>query len=110
MENMPEEQMNEMMINGQMEHINGAQMDHMSLNGHQMEQYQQTHLAPPVPPLPAFQGNGYPPNYNIYGTHQSPQLYQTIRNEPGGQFNPSLQGSMSSVNSGEKKRRNVTMV
>lgn len=118
MENMSEEQMNHemMMNNSQMDHmsVNGQQIEHMSLNGHpqMVEQYQQTHLAPPVPPLPAFPGNGYPPNYSIYGTHQAPnhQLYQTIRNEPVGQFNPSLQGSMSSVNSGEKKRRNVTMV
>ncbi|KAL3274718.1 hypothetical protein HHI36_016093 [Cryptolaemus montrouzieri] len=121
LENMPEEQLNhDMMMNGsQIDHLsmNGQSIDQLNLNGHHLspqmvEQYQQTHMAPPVPPLPAFNGNGYPPNYTIYGTHQpqNHQLYQTIRNEPIGPFNPSLQGSMSSVNSGEKKRRNVTMV
>lgn len=111
LENGPEDQMSEMMLNNsQMEHmINSQNVEHM---GHhmspQMEHYQ-THMAPPVPPLPAF-NNGYPVNYNIYGTHQPQnQMYQTIRND-GGTFNTSLQGSMSSVNSGEKKRRNVTMV
>ncbi|KAK9888167.1 hypothetical protein WA026_000436 [Henosepilachna vigintioctopunctata] len=121
LENMSDEQLNhEIMMNGsQIDHmsINGQPIDHLNSNGHHMtpqmvDQYQQTHMAPPVPPLPAFGGNGYPPNYTIYGTHtpQNHQLYQTIRNEPTGAFNPSLQGSMSSVNSGEKKRRNVTMV
>ncbi|XP_050298219.1 calcium-activated chloride channel regulator 4-like [Anthonomus grandis grandis] len=93
-----------------------AQMDHMAItnqgmeHGHQiMEQY-----PPPVPPLPAFSNNGYPVNYSIYGVHQGPpqqaQIYQSMPRDQSVQFNQSLQGSMNSVNSGEKKRRNVTMV
>lgn len=82
-------------------------MDHVSLNGHYAH-------PPPVPPLPAFTSNGYPINYNIYGVHhpvQQQQIYQSMsRNEQLVPFNQSLQGSMSSVNSGDKKRRNVTMV
>ncbi|XP_066158992.1 calcium-activated chloride channel regulator 4-like [Euwallacea fornicatus] len=91
--------------------INGQNIDHMSVNGHAIvEQY-----PPPVPPLPAFNNGGYPVNYAIYGVHQGPpqqnQIYQSMpRADQGVQFNQSLQGSMSSVNSGEKKRRNVTMV
>lgn len=86
--------------------LNAPSMDHVSLNG--------GHYAhpPPVPPLPTFTSNGYPVgngNYNIYGVHPAQQpIYQTMqRSEP---FPQSLQGSMSSVNSGDKKRRNVTMV
>lgn len=55
-------------------------------------------VPPPVPPLPSY--NGYPVNYGgIYGVHQPPP-----------QFNVSLQGSITSVNSADKKKRNVTMV
>lgn len=104
----PEDQI----VNGsQIDHmsINGQNVDHMSLNGHQIH-------APPVPPLPAYSANGYPINYNIYGVHQPPgqnhPIYQSMQR--GGEtlapYNASLQGSLSSVNSGEKKRRNVTMV
>lgn len=110
----------EIMMNGDHMSVNGQSLDHMSLNGHQIpEHYSQGHLPPPVPPLPAFNGNAYPPNYSIYGVHQtSPHhiqqnhpIYASMqRTEPMAPFNPSLQGSMSSVNSGEKKRRNVTMV
>ncbi|KAJ8927304.1 hypothetical protein NQ314_020254, partial [Rhamnusium bicolor] len=117
---MEQEQMmphQEMLMNSDHMSINGQSMDHMSINGHQIqEHYPQGHLPPPVPPLPAFNSNGYPINYNIYGVHQAPAqqghpIYQSMqRNEPVAPFNPSLQGSMSSVNSGEKKRRNVTMV
>ncbi|KAF5270568.1 hypothetical protein FQR65_LT05466 [Abscondita terminalis] len=101
--------------------LNGQNVDHISMNGHQIanqipDHYNQTH-APPVPPLPIYSSNGYPINYNIYGVHQPQQMvatqqnhpiYQTMqRNEP---YNTSLQGSLNSVNSGDKKRRNVTMV
>lgn len=55
-------------------------------------------IPPPVPPLPSY--NGYAVNYGgIYGVHQPPPP-----------FNVSLQGSISSVNSADKKKRNVTMV
>ncbi|CAH0563965.1 unnamed protein product [Brassicogethes aeneus] len=106
----------QMMMNGsQVDHmsINGQTMDHMSLNGHNME-YPQGHIPPPVPPLPAFNSNGYPVNYSIYGVHTAPPqshpIYQTMQRNDMAPFNSSLQGSMTSVNSGEKKRRNVTMV
>ncbi|XP_017782720.1 PREDICTED: calcium-activated chloride channel regulator 4-like [Nicrophorus vespilloides] len=100
-----------------------SQLEHMSIHlpPQQIppEHYMQGHVPPPVPPLPAFNQNGYPVNYQIYGVQQPPQqqpIYQTMQrtNETiitaAAPFNPSLQGSMSSVNSGEKKRRNVTMV
>lgn len=127
----PEDQMmahhQDMLLNGsQIDHmsLNGQNMDHISMNGHQIanqmpDHYSQGH-APPVPPLPAYSSNGYPINYNIYGVHQPPQMvanqqnhpiYQSMqRNDPSGLYSASLQGSLSSVNSGEKKRRNVTMV
>ncbi|XP_025837088.1 calcium-activated chloride channel regulator 4 isoform X1 [Agrilus planipennis] len=111
--------------------MNGSQVDHMSIGGQTIdhsghhisnpvpEHYIPGH-APPVPPLPAYSANGYPVNYNIYGVQQTPQMmahpnnqpiYQTMqRNDAQGNYNTSLQGSLSSVNSGEKKRRNVTMV
>lgn len=116
---MEQEQMmpQEMLMNNDHMSINGQSMDHMSINGHQVQEpYPQDHLPPPVPPLPAFNGNGYPVNYSIYGVHQAPAqqghaIYQSMqRNESLAPFNPSLQGSLNSVNSGEKKRRNVTMV
>ncbi|XP_060522647.1 calcium-activated chloride channel regulator 1-like isoform X2 [Cylas formicarius] len=104
------------MAGAQMEHMsmNGQSMDHVSINGHQIaEHYGPNHLPPPVPPLPAF-NNGYPVNFNIYGVHQAPpqqnQIYQSVQRTEQVPFNASLQGSMTSVNSGEKKRRNVTMV
>lgn len=79
--------------------------DEMLVGAHQEDHYN----APPVPPLPAYSSNGYPANYNVYGT-QNP-IYQSMqRNEPMPAYSASLQGSLSSVNSGEKKRRNVTMV
>ncbi|XP_030763099.1 calcium-activated chloride channel regulator 1-like [Sitophilus oryzae] len=115
MDNMMSEEplMTHQEVLAQMDHmsINGQSMDHMSVNAHQItEQY-----PPPVPPLPAFNNGGYPVNYNIYGVHQAPsqqnQIYQSMpRSEQVVPFNASLQGSMNSVNSGEKKRRNVTMV
>ncbi|XP_050535825.1 calcium-activated chloride channel regulator 1-like [Daktulosphaira vitifoliae] len=77
---------------------------------------------PPVPPLPAYQ---HQPNgnigENIYGTAPG-HLYQQNGLPPPGQhtnnyhrnnmilFNQSLQGSLSSVSSGDKKKRNITMV
>ncbi|XP_019760320.1 calcium-activated chloride channel regulator 4 [Dendroctonus ponderosae] len=114
MENMMNEEplMTHQEVLAQMDHmsINGQSMDHMNVNGHQIvEQY-----PPPVPPLPAFNNGGYPVNYSIYGVHQGPppqnQIYQSMPRDQSVQFNQSLQGSMTSVNSGEKKRRNVTMV
>lgn len=127
MENMMNEdpmlvQHQDMLMNGsQIDHmsLNGQNIDHLSMSGHQgqmPEHYNQGHIPPPVPPLPAYNANGYPTNYNIYGMHQpqippNQQIYQSMqRNETLVPFNPSLQGSVSSVNSGEKKRRNVTMV
>uniref|UniRef100_A0A1B6L3U4 Calcium-activated chloride channel N-terminal domain-containing protein n=1 Tax=Graphocephala atropunctata TaxID=36148 RepID=A0A1B6L3U4_9HEMI len=72
---------------------------------------QEQQYAPPVPPLPSYN------QQDIYGNHQQ----QTV--PPPGQFingyhrngnlmlfNPSLQGSLSSVSSGDRKKRNVTMV
>lgn len=107
---MQDEQMHqerqEAYLNGDQMSLNGNGMDHVSLNGHYAH-------PPPVPPLPAFTPNGYPINYNIYGVHHpvQQQIYQSMqRNEQLVPFNQSLQGSMSSVNSGDKKRRNVTMV
>ncbi|KAF7265700.1 hypothetical protein GWI33_020783 [Rhynchophorus ferrugineus] len=115
MDNMMSEEplMTHQEVLAQMDHmsINGQSMDHMSVNAHQItEQY-----PPPVPPLPAFNNGGYPVNYSIYGVHQAPsqqnQIYQSMpRTEQVAPYNTSLQGSMNSVNSGEKKRRNVTMV
>lgn len=108
----------EMLINDHMS-LNGQTMEHINLNGTQGqmgEHYSQGHVPPPVPPLPVYNSNGYPVNYTIYGVHQpqvppNQQIYQSMqRNETLVPFNPSLQGSLSSVNSGEKKRRNVTMV
>lgn len=92
---------------------------------------------PPVPPLPAYQqqqqqqqqpqqlqlqGNAE----NIYGTapggHYQQQQQQNGLPAPGQYghqfqrnnnmilFNQSLQGSLSSVSSGDKKKRNITMV
>lgn len=120
---MEEDQMmpnQDMLMNGDHISINTQSLDHMSLNGNQMQDHYVGHLPPPVPPLPAFANNGYPINYNIYGTHQSqspqhmsqgPPIYQSMQRSEGHiPFNPSLQSSMSSVTSSEKKRRNVTMV
>lgn len=101
----------------QLEHmsLNGQNMDHVSLSSHQIpEHYNTVHIAPPVPPLPIYSQSPYPGN-NIYGVHQAPQpypnqvIYQTMQRGEA-PFTPSLQGSLNSVNSGEKKRRNVTMV
>ncbi|GAB0087730.1 calcium-activated chloride channel regulator 1 [Sergentomyia squamirostris] len=82
-----------------------------------------SHMAPPVPPLP-YNSNEYQTqtNYVIYGRgqNQPPPMYSVINrgnSSPGAvpppqQFgvNSSLQGSLNSVNSSERKRRNVTMV
>lgn len=119
---MQDEQLQHHDAMSQLDHmsISGQNPEHMQVMGQVPEHYVQGQFPPPVPPLPAFNANGYPVNYNIYGVHQpiqSPnqqgahQIYQSMqRNETLVPFNPSLQGSMSSVNSGEKKRRNVTMV
>lgn len=114
-------EMDPMMANDQMMLLNGGmgqgmRSDCVSLSG-----------APPVPPLP-YNGaqdqyqqsqNGY----NIYATsaNQPPPMYSAIQRNPNppqqqqvqsqnSSFNTSLQGSLNSVNSGDKKRRNVTMV
>lgn len=85
---------------------------------------------PPVPPLPAYQQQQLQQQQqqqqqanseNIYGT--APGHFQQQQNglPPPGQynnyhrnnmilFNQSLQGSLSSVSSGDKKKRNITMV
>ena len=100
--------------------LNGQHSDHISLSSHHQipDHYTTANIPPPVPPLPMFNPNGYPANYNLYGVHHAQAnpinggIYQTMqRGEQLGQpFNTSLQGSLNSVNSGEKKRRNVTMV
>lgn len=71
-------------------------------------------LPPPVPPLPAYSTshNSVYSSGSIYGVH--PGTFSTSagyhRNGSLVPFNPSLQGSLSSVSSGDKKKRNVTMV
>lgn len=95
----------EQMMQHQEMMMNSEHMEHMS---HQMpEHYVQGHLPPPVPPLPVFSDSRYPSNYDVYEVQPHPIYASMHRREP---FNQSLQGSLSSVNSGEKKRRNVTMV
>lgn len=63
-------------------------------------------IPPPVPPLPAYGAQ------NVYGTTMyGPQpVLPAYHPQPPPQFNVSLQGSISSMNSAEKKIRNVTMV
>lgn len=105
----------EMLISDQI----SLNVDHMSLNGHGGLPEHYGH-PPPVPPLPTYASNGYPVNYQIYGVHpqqQPPQqlapghgIYQSMQRTEQVPYGQSLQGSMSSVNSGDKKRRNVTMV
>lgn len=86
------------------------------INRHNGPQFQ---LPPPVPPLPAGVYNGEPAyGQNLYGgdgavrssvsgINSSPNYAGYIRST----INPSLQGSLSSVNSGDiRKKRNVTMV
>lgn len=71
-------------------------------------------IPPPVPPLPAYSAshNGVYSTGPIYGVHSG--TYSTSagyhRNGSLVPFNPSLQGSLSSVSSGDKKKRNITMV
>ncbi|XP_014279216.1 calcium-activated chloride channel regulator 1 [Halyomorpha halys] len=71
----------------------------------QMEDYGQ-YYPPPVPPLPSYQQDIYGANTHLPPPNQF-MNYQPAQNHI---YNPSLQGSMSSVNSSERKRRNVTMV
>lgn len=85
------------------------------INRHNGPQFQ---LPPPVPPLPTGVYNGEPTyNHGLYnegavrssvsGINQSPNYAGYIRST----INPSLQGSLSSVNSSDvRKKRNVTMV
>lgn len=112
---MQDEQLNQEMMIGDQISLN---VDHMSLNGHNMLPEHYGH-PPPVPPLPTYSSNGYPMNYQIYGVHQQQQaqqlapghgIYQSMQRTEQVPYGQSLQGSMSSVNSGDKKRRNVTMV
>lgn len=73
----------------------------------------QTQLPPPVPPLPSFnpQHNGMYTSGPIYGVHPGTFVNGGYhRNGSLVPFNPSLQGSLSSVSSGDRKKRNVTMV
>jgi len=73
----------------------------------------QTHQPPPVPPLPSFtaQHNGMYTAGPIYGVHPGTFVNGGYhRNGSLVPFNPSLQGSLSSVSSGDRKKRNVTMV
>lgn len=73
----------------------------------------QTQLPPPVPPLPSFnpQHNGMYTSGPLYGVHVSTFVNGGYhRNGSLVPFNPSLQGSLSSVSSGDRKKRNVTMV
>ena len=75
----------------------------------------QNQLPPPVPPLPSFnhnqQHNGMYTSGPIYGVHPGTFVNGTYhRNGSLVPFNPSLQGSLSSVSSGDRKKRNVTMV
>ncbi|XP_047110046.1 calcium-activated chloride channel regulator 1-like [Schistocerca piceifrons] len=71
-------------------------------------------MPPPVPPLPAYtaSNNAVYSSGPIYGVH--PGTFSTSagyhRNGSLVPFNPSLQGSLSSVSSGDRKKRNVTMV
>lgn len=71
----------------------------------QMEDYSQ-YYPPPVPPLPAYQ------TQDIYGgSPHLPPPNQFLSYQPSQNiYNPSIQGSISSVNSTDRKRRNVTMV
>lgn len=104
------EMVDPMMANDQMMLLNGGGGGHAAGG------------APPVPPLPYNgQQDTYQSGYNIYSTstnNQPPPMYSAIQRNPQQQqqqsqnssFNTSLQGSLNSVNSGDKKRRNVTMV
>lgn len=115
---MQDEQLNQEMMLGDQISLN---VDHMSLSGHNTLPEHYGH-PPPVPPLPTYATNGYPLNYQIYGVHQQQQqqqpqqlgpghgIYQSMQRTEQVPYGQSLQGSMSSVNSGDKKRRNVTMV
>ncbi|XP_039277350.1 calcium-activated chloride channel regulator 1 isoform X2 [Nilaparvata lugens] len=86
------------------------------------DEYMHPHdqYAPPVPPLPAYSQQQspqqqQPPPEAVYGSHQQtvpppgPFINGYHRNNML-LFNPSLQGSLSSVSSGDRKKRNVTMV
>lgn len=84
------------------------------INRHNGPQFQ---LPPPVPPLPANAYGDVSYNQALYsdggvrssvsGINPSPNYAGYVRNT----INPSLQGSLSSVNSGDvRKKRNVTMV
>ncbi|KAK9507731.1 hypothetical protein O3M35_007519 [Rhynocoris fuscipes] len=71
----------------------------------QVEDYSQ-YYPPPVPPLPNYQQDIYGPST---GHLPPPNQFMTYQPNPP-MYNASLQGSMTSVNSSERKRRNVTMV
>ena len=75
------------------------------VNRHDGPQFQ---LPPPVPPLPAgVYGDDVSYGRGIYGDGPGPDYAGYLRTT----INPSLQGSLTSVNSGDvRKKRNVTMV
>lgn len=89
--------------------VDGQYMDQ------QYYQEQPFHQPPPVPPLPHMRYA----DESVYGVQtppsqqQQPQQQQThgfLHSNRLLPFNPSLQGSLSSVSSGDRKKRNVTMV
>lgn len=68
--------------------------------------------APPVPPLPHlhFEEAVYGVQVQPQQLQPQPQTHGYLHSNRLLQFNPSLQGSLSSVSSGDRKKRNVTMV
>ncbi|KAJ6641601.1 Calcium-activated chloride channel regulator 2 [Pseudolycoriella hygida] len=98
-------------------HMGTDQGDQVSMN-YQLFDHISLSSAPPVPPLPYQTASPYP--VHLYNNEQrqieQPPTYiasinQRFTNPQHPQFNSSLQGSMNSVNSGERKKtRNITMV
>lgn len=98
-------------------HGGGDQTDQVSMN-YQLFDHISLSSAPPVPPLPYQTVAPYP--VHLYNNEQrqidQPPTYiasmnQRFTHQQHPQFNTSLQGSMNSVNSGERKKtRNITMV
>lgn len=99
------------------DHMHGDQGDQVSMN-YQLFDHISLSSAPPVPPLPYQTVSPYP--VHLYNNEprqvEQPPTYiasmnQRFTNQQHPQFNTSLQGSMNSVNSGERKKtRNITMV
>lgn len=98
-------------------HMGGDPGDQVSMN-YQLFDHISLSSAPPVPPLPYQTVSPYP--VHLYNNEprqiEQPPTYiasmnQRFTNQQHPQFNSSLQGSMNSVNSGERKKtRNITMV